>query len=605
MPEDSPREDHRPQQLTDLLARVARPGRYVGGEFHARHKPAGRPRVVLSYPDVYEIGIANLGLQILYAQINDASPAAAERAYCPWPDMAALMRAHGVPLWTLESGAPVGDADLWGFTLQHELTYTNVLEMLDLAGVPLHAAERSAGDPIVLGGGPGTANPLPLARFFDAFFVGEAEGRIGDLVAALEAPDRTARLRRLAAVPGVWVPSSAADARVRRQVFSEFSRTPPLTAPLVPLIEGVHDRAVIEVMRGCTAGCRFCQAGIWYRPVRERPAEMVVEAAAGALRATGCDEVSLISLSSCDYGGVRAAIAGIRERFPHVRVSLPSLRVDSAAVVLAGLGAEQRGSVTLAPEAGSQTLRDAVNKRVGEDEFTAAVEAVFRAGYSGLKLYFMVGLPGETDDDVAAIAGLTRRALERAAATAPSRARVSLAVSSFVPKAHTAFERAGFAGEALIRRRQELLRQRLPRQTRVRFHDVETSLVEATLAMGGREVGALVEAAWRGGARFDGWSESFDAGVWRRAADELGLELGGRAWAAADDLPWRTVDPLVDDAFLRAEAARGAEGVTTDDCRDGACASCGVCGAEIEMDLVAGGDRRTARLQTSAGGEER
>ncbi len=591
MPEDSPRED-RPQQLTDLLARVARPGRYVGGEFHARHKPAGRPRVVLSYPDVYEIGIANLGLQILYAQINDTSPAAAERAYCPWPDMAALMRARGVPLWSLESGAPVRAADLWGFTLQHELTYTNVLEMLDLAGVPLHAAERGDDDPIVLGGGPGTANPLPLAPFFDAFFVGEAEGRVDDLVAALEAPGRAARLRRLAAVPGVWLPADRGAGRVARQVFTGFSLTAPLTAPLVPLIEGVHDRAVIEVMRGCTAGCRFCQAGVWYRPVRERPADMVVEAAARALRATGCDEVSLISLSSCDYGGVREAIAGIRERFPHVRVSLPSLRVDSAAVVLAGLGVEQRGSVTLAPEAGSQTMRDAINKRVDEDDFSAAVGAVFRAGYSGLKLYFMVGLPGETDDDVAAIAGLAGRALERAAAAAPGRARVSLAVSSFVPKAHTVFERAGFAGESLIRRRQVLLRQRLPRQVRVRFHDVETSLVEATMAMGGREVGALIEAAWRGGARFDGWSESFDAGVWRRAADELGIELGGRAWAAADELPWRAVDPLVDDAFLRAEAACADAGTTTADCRGGSCASCGVCGGEIEMDLVAGGDRR-------------
>jgi len=556
---------------------------------------------VLSYPDVYEVGIANLGLQIIYAQMNDATPAAAERAYCPWPDMAALMRAGGVSLWSLESGAPVRSADLWGFTLPHELTYTNILEMLDLAGVPLHAAERGDDDPIVLGGGPGAANPLPLARFFDAFFIGEAEGRVGELVAAVEAPDRASRLRRLATVPGVWLsggadrsvsPHGPVGPRVRRQVFTDFSRTPPLSEPLVPLIEGVHDRAVIEVMRGCTAGCRFCQAGIWYRPVRERPPEMVVEAAARALRATGCDEVSLISLSSCDYGGVREAIAGVRERFPHVRVSLPSLRVDSAAVVLAGLGAEQRGSVTLAPEAGSQALRDAVDKRVDEDDFTAAVEAVFRAGYSGLKLYFMVGLPGETDDDVAAIAGLAAKALGRAAATAPGKARLSLAVSSFVPKAHTAFERAGFAGEMLIRRRQELLRARLPRQVRARFHDVETSLVEATLAMGGREVGALIEHAWRGGARFDGWRESFDAGVWRRAAAELGMELGGPDWTAAEVLPWQVVDPLAHDAWLRAEAARARRGETTDDCRGGACTSCGVCGGEVEMDLVARGDRR-------------
>ena len=607
LPKDSHGEHQLRHDLTDLLSRVARPGRYVGGEFHVRHKPDATPRVVLSYPDVYEIGIANTGLQILYAGINDETPAAAERAYCPWPDMAGLMRARGVPLWSLESGAPVRDAALWGFTLQHELTYTNILEMLDLAGVPLHAGERAERDPIVLGGGPGTANPLPLAPFFDAFFVGEAEGRLAALMAALEAPGRPQRLAALAAVPGVWLPHeggatgggsshraaaaagrvpAAAGARVRRQVFTGFSRTAPLSEPLVPLIEGVHDRVVIEVMRGCSAGCRFCQAGVWYRPVRERPAGMVVEAAARSLRATGCDEVSLISLSSCDYGGVREAIAGIREQFPHVRVSLPSLRVDSAAVVLAGLGAEQRGSVTLAPEAGTQALRDAINKRVDEGDLVAAVEAVFRAGYSGLKLYFMVGLPGETDDDVAAIAGLAALALERATAVARGRARLSLAVSSFVPKAHTAFERAGFAGEALIRHRQGLLKERLPRQVRARFHDVETSLVEATMAMGGREVAELIEAAWRGGARFDGWSESFDAGIWRRAAAALGVELGGPDWSAAETLPWQSVDPLVHDAFLRGEAARARRGETTEDCRDGTCTSCGVCSGEIEMDLV-------------------
>jgi radical SAM superfamily enzyme YgiQ (UPF0313 family) len=534
---------------------------------------------------VYEIGIANPGLQILYAVLNDGTPAAAERSYCPWPDMAALMRARGERLWTLESFAPVREADLWGFTLQHELTYTNVLEMLDLAAVPLHAAERGEGDPIVLGGGPGTANPLPLASFFDAFFVGEAEGRLAEMVGALGAPTRAQRLRRLGAVPGVWLPHNGSGG-VARQVFTGFASSWPVTEPLVPLIEAVHDRAVIEVMRGCSAGCRFCQAGMWYRPVRERPVDTVVEAAAQALRSTGCDEVSLISLSSCDYGGVREAVAGIRARSPHVRVSLPSLRVDSAAVMLARLGDEQRGSVTLAPEAGTQQLRDAINKRVDGEQFAAAVRGVFGAGYSGLKLYFMVGLPGETDDDVAAIARMAADALGNARAAAPGRARVSMAVSSFVPKAHTPFERTRFAGEATIRRRQQLLRAALPKPVRVSFHDVEASLVEATMATGGSEVGALIEAAWRDGARFDGWSESFDAAVWREAAGTLGMELGGATWDEVAALPWQVVDPLVDDGFLRDEARRAVQAITTEDCRDGACTSCGVCGGEIEMDLV-------------------
>ena len=264
-------------ELEHLLARVTRPGRYVGGEFNVRRKPGARPRVVLSYPDVYEIGMANQALQILYAALNDDTPAVAERAFCPWPDMAGLMREHGVPLWALESSEPVAGCDLWGITLPHELTYTNVLEMLDLAGVSLHAAERGEDEPIVLGGGPAVADPWPLAPFFDAFFIGEAEGRVAEIVEALGAPTRAERLAALGRVPGVWirpVPARPRDRPVRRQVFTGFSRTMPVTRPVVPLLEAVHDRAVVELMRGCTAGCRFCQAGMWYRPVRERPVDL-------------------------------------------------------------------------------------------------------------------------------------------------------------------------------------------------------------------------------------------------------------------------------------------------------------------------------------------
>ena len=551
--------------------------------------------MVLSYPDVYEIGMANQALQILYAAVNDDSAAAAERAYCPWPDMADLMRARGVPLWSLESQEPVATCDLWGFTLPHELTYTNVLEMLDLAGVRLRSVERGEDEPIVLGGGPAVADPWPLAPFFDAFFVGEVEGRVAELVAALGAPSRAARLEALGRIPGVWIPprgvagvAGAAGPPARRQVFADFARTMPVTRPVVPLLEAVHDRAVVELMRGCTAGCRFCQAGMWYRPVRERPVDMVVEAAERVLAATGCDEVALVSLSSCDYSAIDEAVSRVRALRPGLRVSLPSLRIDSAAVQLARFGEAQRGSVTLAPEAATQELRDRINKGVDETQVVEAIEAVFRGGFTGLKLYFMIGLPGETDDDATAIAGMAGAAAELAKRVARGRARLSIAVSSYVPKPHTPFEREPFAGEATLRRRQQLLRDALPRGVKVSFHDVGASLVEATLARAGRGSDELVERAWRAGARFDGWSEHFRPQAWRTAALACDVTLGEPAMADVAAAPWRdAVDPGIDAAFLAAEQARALDGLLTEDCRGGRCGSCGVCGDGIEMEVVA------------------
>jgi radical SAM family uncharacterized protein len=542
---------------------------------------------VLSYPDVYEIGISNPALQILYAHLNDATPASAERAYCPWPDMAGLMRAGDVPLWTLESMRPVADCDLWGFTLPHELSYTNVLEMLDLAGVPLNAAARGEDDPIVLGGGPAVANPWPLAPFFDAFFIGEVEHRLDEIVEALAGPSRAQRLTRLAAVPGMWLPGIS-QGPAERQVFAGFARTLPVLRPVVPVLEAVHDRAVVEVMRGCTAGCRFCQAGMWYRPVRERPVDMVVAAADALLDETGCDEVSLISLSSCDYTGIDEALRRVRALRPGLRVSLPSLRIDSAAANLSRFAGDQRGSITLAPEAGTQELRDAINKGVDDAQFEEAVRATFSRGFTGLKLYFMIGLPGERDADVAGIADMTATAARLAKELSRGRARLSVSVSSYVPKAHTPYQLEPFAGAEVLRRRQQLLREAMPRHVRVSFHDTASSTVEATLARGGPESGRLVELAWRKGARFDGWTEHFRADLWRAAAAELGIELGRAELEGGGAAPWaRVVDPGVTADFLAEELERGRRGELTEDCRDGACLACGVCGAGVEMELLA------------------
>jgi radical SAM superfamily enzyme YgiQ (UPF0313 family) len=385
-------------------------------------------------------------------------------------------------------------------------------------------------------------------------------------------------------VPGVWVPGVSA-APAERQVFTGFSAGQPVLRPVVPVLEAVHDRAVIEVMRGCTAGCRFCQAGMWYRPVRERPVDLVVAAAARLLAETGCDEVSLLSLSSCDYGGVAEALTRIRELRPGLRVSLPSLRIDSAARSLAGFAAGQRGSMTLAPEAGAQGLRDAINKGVDDAQFDEAVRATFLGGFTGLKLYFMIGLPGETDDDVVGVARMAGAATRIAKQIGRGRARVSVAVSSYVPKAHTPFEMERFAGEQTLRRRQRLVREAAPRGVRVAFHDVAASVVETTLARGGPGTDRLVEEAWRRGARFDGWSEHFDVRRWEAAAAATGIGLGEatvpRAW-------WRdAVDARLSGAFFAEELARSRSGAPTEDCRYGACAACGVCAGEVGMDLIA------------------
>jgi radical SAM superfamily enzyme YgiQ (UPF0313 family) len=450
--------------------------------------------------------------------------------------------------------------------------------------VPLHAAERDGEDPIVLGGGPAVANPWPLAPFFDGFFVGEVEGHLDAIVAAMEEEGREGRLQALAAVPGVWAPGRS-ERPAQRQIFAGFSSSDPVLRPVVPVLEAVHDRVVVEVMRGCTAGCRFCQAGMWYRPVRERPVDLVVSAADRLLDETGCDEVSLLSLSSCDYGGVAEVLTRIRELRPGLRVSLPSLRIDSAAESLAAFAADQRGSLTLAPEAGTQRLRDAINKGVDEEQFEEAVRATFEGGFTGLKLYFMIGLPGETDEDVLGIARMAASAARLAREIGRGRARLSVSVSSYVPKAHTPFELEPFAGADTLRRRQQLVRAATPKNVRLAFHDVAASAVEATLARGGPGTDRLVEEAWRRGARFDGWSEHFDVRRWEDAAAATGIALGEPGVARP---AWRdAVDARLDEGFLADELVRSRAGELTEDCRDGACAACGVCGGEIGMDLLA------------------
>ena len=610
-----PRTDLWPQ-VEPLLASVERPARYLDHEWGARAEPQPGDdfSFAMMYPDTYELGQANQAVRILVNAVNAADGLWAERAFLPAPDMAERMRAAGVPLFSLEGCAPLAEFDVVGITLPHELAATNVLEALDLAGIPLRSADRADADPIVLGGGPCAFNPEPYAPFFDAIMVGEGEEMLPELLQVLRAgraagKGRPELLRDMAQVSGTYVPSlyrwrseaeaqeagswaepldEGAPSRVVKRVFEGFADSDAWEPCVVPYTEVVHDRLNVEVLRGCARGCRFCQAGMMYRPVRERSADNIVGAVLRGLDETGYDEVSLTSLSSTDHsqiadilGRLNGACAG-----RGIRISVPSQRLDAFGVEMAELVAGQKkGGLTFAPEAGTQRLRDVINKNVTEDDLFAAIDAAFAAGWRRCKLYFMVGLPTETDDDVKGIASLAQRAYDRAKAAVPpdqrGHVKVGVSVAVFVPKAQTPFQWDGQIAPEEVQRRVDLLRRSVKyRAVDVRYHDPASSFVEAVMSRGGREVADLVEEAWRRGARFDAWTELFDEQAWRGAAESLGISPEAIAQRTHDTgyvLPWSHISAGVSERFLARERARAAEGATTPDCTFGPCSACGAC----------------------------
>ncbi len=579
------------------LLDVEKPGRYEGLEVGAVVKDWGGAgvRVALCFPDVYEIGMSHLGLQILYHALNREEGVLAERAFAPWRDMEALLRRRGWPLVTRESGRPLVEFDLVGFTLPYELSITNVLLMLDLGRVPLRAADRGPGHPLVIAGGPVCANPEPFADFFDAFFVGDGEEGIVEIARALEAagPDRAARLEALSRVEGVYVPARTQprfeagrfvgfdpSMRVGRRVLPDLAAWPPPTRPVVPFISTIHDRLAVEVCRGCTRGCRFCQAGFYYRPVRERPAEQVARAVAGGVEQSGYDEVGLLSLSTGDYSSIGPLLVRLMREHGgrQTAVSLPSLRVDSLDDrVLQEIRRVRKTGFTLAPEAGSERLRRVINKNITEAEIFGAVHKVFAAGWKGLKLYFMVGLPTETPDDLQAIVELVRRI---AKAAPKGRGRVGVSISNFVPKPHTPFQWARQIGVAEIEEIQAFFKKNLRRgAVDLRWHDARMSVLEGVIARGDRRLGRVIEAAYRSGCRMDAWTGEFRWQTWETAFQEAGLRveefLAERDPAAPQ--PWDVVDLGADPAFLRTEWERALRAEPTPDCRGGRCQGCGLC----------------------------
>lgn len=611
-------------RVEPLLARVERPARYLNHEWGCVVKDDAPFQFCMIYPDTYELGQANQAVRILVNAVNATEGMGAERAFLPAVDMADLMRDAGVPLFSLESCAPVAEFDAVGITLPHELAATNILETLDLAGIPLHSDERAEGDPIVLAGGPCAYNPEPYAPFFDVILVGEGEEQLPEALSLIrrlrgEGVPRADILRALAReVGGAYVPSlyrwrGEAEAQaagswveplfddvppvVDKRVFMGFAASDAYEPMVVPYTEVVHDRLNVEVLRGCARGCRFCQAGMMYRPVRERSADNIVSAVVRGLADTGYDEVSLISLSSTDHSQIAEILTRVNGACAGtgVRVSVPSQRLDAFGVEMAELVAGQKkGGLTFAPEAGTQRLRDVINKNVTENDLFSAIDAAFAAGWRRCKLYFMVGLPTETDEDIKGIASLAQRAYDRAKAAVPPEqrgsVRMSVSCAVFVPKAQTPFQWDGqISPEETLRRVGLLKRSVKYKAVDVHYHDPATSFVEAVMSRGGREAAAWVEEAWRRGARFDAWTEHFDEEAWTGAAEALGIDPARIAQADFRTdyvLPWAHITAAVSPKFLARERARAQEGVTTPDCTFENCSACGACptlGADIEL----------------------
>ena len=613
-------------RLEPLLPSVSKPIQYVGGELNSQVKDWDEcdVRWALMYPDAYEVGLPNQGVMILYEVLNEQPRTLAERTYSVWPDLAAKMREAGVPQFTVDGHRPVREFDVLGISFSTELGYTNMLEALDLAGIPLHARDRDESHPIVLAGGHAAFNPEPIAGFIDAAVLGDGEQAVLEMTAVirqakLDGASREETLLRLARAGGVYVPrfydvSYLPDGRIARVApnrpdvpFRVHKRTvmdldewPYPKQPLVPLAETVHERMSVEIFRGCTRGCRFCQAGMITRPVRERSLTGIGEMVQAGLDATGYEEVGLLSLSSADHSEIAEVSKGLADRYEGTQtsLSLPSTRVDAFNIDLAQELSRngRRSGLTFAPEGGSERLRKVINKMVSKQDLVDTVTAAYSAGWRQVKLYFMVGLPTETDEDVLEIAEMARDVIRAGRQVTGTRdVRCTVSIGGFVPKPHTPFQWASQLDHETTDRRLKLLRQAIQSDKSTakaigyRYHDGKPGIVEGLLSRGDRRTGAVIEQVWRDGGRFDGWSEHFSYDRWMAAAEQAGIDVAWyttREREESEVLPWDHLDSGLDKEWLWSDWQDALAEQDLDDCRWIPCFDCGVCpqmGTDIQI----------------------
>jgi radical SAM family uncharacterized protein len=593
-------------KLERILLKVTKPGRYVGGEFNITVKDWEnvQTRVAMVFPDIYDIGISNLGLKILYDQVNQREDALAERAYAPWTDMEEKMREQGIPLYSLESFHSLGAFDIIAFSLPYETLYTNTLNILDLSGIPVHASQRTEEHPLIIAGGHSAMNPEPMHAFIDAFAIGDGEDVIHDIIDALQKnkaakATRVEMLGALAKIPGVYVPcfyeTTYLDDGTVEAVTPTTSEAPPVitkrmvaklppspTRFIVPNIEVVHNRAPVEIMRGCTRGCRFCQAGMITRPVRERSVQEVVQAAEEAIRATGFEELALMSLSSSDYTNILELVTAIGEKFSgkHLSVSLPSLRIESVSIDLMDkLKARRTGGFTLAPEAATERMRRIINKFIPDEDIINTTREIYARGWLTIKLYFMIGHPSETIEDVQAIADLCKRVLAEGRKAQGMRVKLNVGVSTFVPKPQTPFQWVSCDTPEQMRVKQALLKRELrDKNIKLTWTRPEDTLLEAWLSRGDRKISEVIHTAWKIGARFDAWNDQHHYETWLKAFAEHGLDPAfytHRQRRTDEIFPWDHISAAVKKSFLFQDFRMSLEGEIRVDCRQH-CFACGI-----------------------------